>query len=771
MNVFKTFFLIFVLLLLCISCGGGGTSSTSFEVSRSFAMTNPSFGGGLIITGKHLEKGITFTSALDTSTEVNMQLAKGTWRFSAVAWDGGASPEVKFSGVTYCGKIDKSLTNDSETIDLNLTSANCGDPYFTAGHVDTSTTPYKFKTLEVIGTCNTFFPSQPLPGSNINTSLANSTTSGDFCALAGVPKDLKTEVKGMKIYTQNKSVTQRAPTLGFSSNCLSESSDSVINPTFAPNPYSGRSLRLPYGSIPFTVVTYEDSDCTKVLTSYNFSNGIASAYPSFDHLLVNNNISATQMKLFLPGNKIRRAKSPFLAIMPSIRCNGNVACPTTPGTLNEAFHGFTGSPNKVILPQEDTCGVLTYTLPVDSLPTCNDLGDEVEVTFTGSAAGSGSFTMNGITYNVYLAAASLEHQRYQTQRSLIDLIGPSNEAISDTFFYPHDKGDMEDRAYGVLSEVREMFSPDGPGGVIGISGIPPTFTDACLQISGTKEITLYDNEKMINETFKITVHNSPIAAPNGLFCNIDNSDETNCALNGSGFDKRMTIHAYAFSTFVPVLAMEFNCTNFLGRLESRRNDFDSSERKYDQEIINWNTDADFNYNYQRFEKLSINNEYIYNPGTLSWDLRRTNREMLRFQKRGPDEHESWLYDFDSHWNGSGFEQHLGWQQLLSKPSATANICMLHNHQTVNHVSDANYLLEDPTYSIYQTQPADTSTPTEYFLLNATWPAVVNTTGCGANFTALTGAPSKFDGDLDFQLGSMQNATFLGKFGTTFLTDP
>lgn len=766
MKAFKTFLPLLGLLLLCLSCGSGGTSSTSFEISRSFAMTNPSFGGGLIITGKHLEKGTTFTSALDTSTEVNMQLAKGTWRFSAVAWDGGAPPEVKFSGITYCGKVDKSLVSDSEIIDLNLTSANCGDPYFTAGHADTSVTPYQFKALEVIGTCNTFFPTQPLPGSNISGSLAHSATPGDFCALTGVPKDLKTEVKGLKIYTQNKSVTQSTPSLGFSSNCIAETTDAVIIPSTAPNPYDGRTLRLPYGSIPFTVITYEDSSCTKVLATYNFQNGIASSYTSFDHILVNNNASATQMKLFLPGNKIKRAKSPFLAIMPSIKCSGNVACPTAPGSLNEVFHGFTNSLNKVILPQESSCGLITHTTAVNVTPTCLDLGDETEITFTGTA-GNGSFTMNGITYNVYLADTTLEHQRYQSQRKLIELIGSSNDVIPDTFFHPHNKGDKQERAYGVLSEVREMFSPDGPGGVMGLSGTPATFADACLQTSGTKEITLYDSEKMLNETFKITVHNSPTTAPNGLFCNILNMDETNCALNGSAFEKRMIIHAYSFSTFTPIMALEFNCSNFLGRLESRTTDLDNSEKRHSQEIINWNTNSDFNYNYQRFEKLSMNSEYQHNAGTLNWDLKRTNREMSRFQKRGPNEHESWLYEFDSHWNGTDFEQHLGWQQLLTKPSATANICMYHNHQTAIHVSDASSLLEGSPH----TAPPDTSTPIDYFLLNATWPAAVNSFGCGANFTALTGAPSKFDGNLDFQLGSMQNSTFLGKFGTTFLTGP
>lgn len=770
MKAFRTLFPILGLFLLCASCGGGGTSSASFEISRSFAMTNPSFGGGLIITGRHLEKGITFTSSLDTTTEVNMQLEKGTWRFSAVAWDGGAAPEVKFDGVTYCGKIDMSLVNDSETIDLNLTSSNCGDSYFTAGHVDTTALPHQFKTLDVIGTCNTFFPTQPLPGSTISTSLANSTTPGDFCSLAAVPKDLKTEVKGIKIYTQNKSVTQTIPTLGFSSNCLAETTDSVINPNFAPNAYSGRNLRIPYGAIPFTVVTYEDTSCTEVLAKYNFNNGIASSYSSFDHLLVNNNTSLTQMKLFLPGNKIRRAKSPFLALMPSIRCAGNVPCPTAPGTLSEDFHGFVNSQNKAILSNESACGAIAHAGSVDIIPTCADLGDEVEITFNGTAAGAGSFTMNTVTYNVYLAAATLEHQRYQTQRSLIDLIGSSNDAIPETFFHPHNRDDDEGRAFGALSEVRDMFSPDGPGGVMGISGTPVTFTDACNQISGTKEITLYDSEKMLNETFKITVHNTPTSSPNGLFCNILNRDETDCALNGTGFEKRMVIHAYSFSTFVPVIALEFNCTNFLGRLESRITHFDNYERRQSQEIINWNTDDSSTFSYQRFEKLAFNSEYIYNSVTANWDLRRTNREMLRFQKKTSDEHESWLYSFNSHWNGTDFEQHLGWQQLLTKPTATSYVCMLHNHQNAN-ASDPNYLLEDSSFIGFQTSPVDTSIPADYFELNGIWPATVSSTGCGINFTGLTGAASMFDGNLDFQLASMQNATFLGKFGTIFLTGP
>jgi hypothetical protein len=755
---------ILILLLLTQACGKGGSSSAKLEISRAFAVTNTYFGGGLIITGKNLSKNQSFTVSLDSTTSISMQLEKGTWHFSAVAWDGGIAPEKKFAGTVYCGLTGKDLVNDSETVDINLGTEKCGDPIFTAGHVDTTTTPYTFKYLDVIGTCSTFFPNEVLPNQTVASSLAQATTPPDFCN--NVSEDLKTKVKAIRIHAQNKTLGQVNPTPGFGTECItSATSDSKIN--------LGTSFRLPYKSIPFTIMTFEDENCSKPLTHYDFRNGLSAPSSMFDHILVNNDTSPSQMKLFLPGNDMKRAKSPFLAILPNIKCDDGTTigkCRTTPSSHAD-FHGnANGSSQRVYVKNESSCPeTMTASYPVASA-TCFENDNEVEVEFSGSTSGLGSFAMNGNTYSVYLASTLQEHMKYNAHQSLIEMLGSSDDLLPISFFMPEQREKSDTKAHGILSQVREMFSPDGPGGVVGIPGSATTFQKACLDAVVSKEITRYDPEKMKNETFKIVVHNSTVSSPGPAFCNPTNIAETDCATFGVKFDKRMLVYDYSFSSITPAMAFEFSCSGKVGKLEDNSTEIEGEKKHVTQEIISWNTE-DHTLTNQRFEKIGVYSEYELNSN--SWILQKNYRGMTRIMKSDKNTYEYWKYNYNARRDetSTSFNQHLGFQQFLVSDPTNGKICTFENSEGITD-NDLNYFWNNTTFDPLRSElPKITSDGNDiFFYFTDLWETASGST-CPSSFSSLPTGADKFQNTIDFKLESLNSSDFYSKFGTNFMTAP
>lgn len=753
---------IMLLIFLTLACGKGGSSSAQLEVSRAFAVTNTYFGGGLIITGKNISKNQTFTVSLDSSTSINMQLEKGTWQFSAVAWDGGAAPEKKFSGLTYCGLIEKALVNDAETVDITLSSEKCGDPLFTAGHVDTTATPSTFKSLNAIGTCSTFFPNEVLPGHNIATSLVQASTPADFCN--NVSEDLRTDVKSIKIHAQNKTLSQVNPTLGFGTGCLkSATSDSKID--------LGIGLRLPYRSIPFTIITFEDENCSKPLAHYDFRHGLNAISPMFDHILVGNNTSTSQMKLFLPGNDLKRAMSPFMGILPSIKCfDGTTTgkCKTSP-TSHADFYGNVGSNQRVFVGNQSSCtGSLTVSAPLTSA-TCfqNDKGVEVE--FSGSATGVGSFVINGTTYSVYLANTFEESKKYNAHRTLMEIVGVSDNSLPRSFFMPHEN-DNDDESYGILSRVREMFSPSGPGGVVGIPLNATTFQKACMDAVGSKEISFYSPEEMKHETYKIVVHNKPVSNPGSAFCHPTNIAENDCMANGVKFEKRMLVFDYAISAIAPTMAFEFSCSSKVGKLEDNSTEIEGDRRKVNKEIISWNTE-DSTYSSQRFEKISIHTQHKLISG--AWILQEDYRNMTRFMKTAPNGHEFWKYQFNARRDNSdnSFNQHLGSQQFKVADPVGGKVCAFENSVGITN-TDPAYLWNSSTYSPMRLQLPKITQDTNdiFFYFSDDWGQATGI-GCTVDYSVLPVGADKFQNNIEFRLDSLNSSAFFSKFGTTFISAP
>jgi hypothetical protein len=770
--------LLLLSLIALAGCGAGG-SNTSLEVSRAFATTNTSFGGGLIISGKNLTTGRFFSQGLTTSKDFRTTLEKGKWKISAVGWDGGGSPgtEKLFAGVPYCGSVEADLSSDQESVTLNINQANCNTSEFTAGKVDGSG---NLRIFGAIITCNTFLNPTVGPASTGALSshyIAPGTGTDNFCDTAA--PDLKTKVMATKIYAMNKLPGQATESMGFNSGCmrgLASPNESVIFPTNASNPYNGYTLKLPFNNLPLTIVTYEDVTCTKPLAIYPFKNGLMPGHPeAFDHLVLDR--GSIDAKLLLPGNDMRRAKSALVNLMPSFK-KYNSGSPakfdTVPSTgyTSLTYPAFNGVTTTVTIENESDCGDSFGHSGNISSATCVDVGDKVEVTYTGSGVGAADFTF----YNpgavprttIYLNVvegtnAPILHKSY---KEIIKLMGESGNDSNETFFSQDD--DHDEKKYGVLSTARQMLSAHGAGGLLGIPDDTLTFSQACNALTGEKTMTIYNHEKLQFETYRVNIHNTPVNSPSSYLCKTSTLSASDCSTGTGGiaYNKRMLIYDYKQSAITPSIVMEFSCSGYVGRLESNSFETESLKRFNSKRIVSWNTQSDSNLGYQRVEFLEWNRMEKY--VSSAWQLLVDERRMARMQKNGTDDYDAWVYRFGSAYNGSTYSQNM--ERFFFKTESSSKLCYLNEANSPSSQSAFNYILlnSDP---LLDDDIVGGETATAAFYPSSAFPQTPTT--CGGSFIALPSGNSAdlMDGTLEFQLGEFGGTNFPAKFGGSFFTSP
>lgn len=726
-------FLLMTLLIVLVGCGKkADKSSATLEISRGFAITNPYFAGGLIITGKS-DSGQEFSMSLTTGTSLNLVLTKATWVIKAVGWDGGTAPEKLFAGLPHCGVIAKPLVMDNEVIDLVVTKGKCTDPIFTSGNanfVDASITPSTLMRLGFVNTCGTFL----LPGASVigpttklSDVLIKEASLNTACDDAKVPLDLRSQVKAIKIRTMEKKPFEPELNPGRDSGCIAATGQtSAINLQGPSSSYFGYDVRLPFSGIPFMIETFTDVGCTKFVADYRFKRGLADNYPlHFDHMLFPGT-AATGAKLWLPGNDGRRAKSPFLAVMPFLKkLDGSgtpVRFPTAPGTNTRIFHGVTGVGNKAIVNVPDCPAGITFTGTISTV-ACTDLGDRVEVTFTGTT-GNGSFHLEGIGHNVYISGIDLD--RYLSQNILIDLLGNTNTSMASTFYHARPIPFQGiDTSYGALAIARHFLGPNGAG-VFSlndqdiISNPNKTFSDVCQGLVGKQEKTVYNPKTMTVEKWAYVVSNEGLAGPSSFTCNGSLPSllsDANCA--GNSYGKRMKIFNYAYSLAAPVAALEFNCNGFIGRAEINAPFEEFGIKTQVREIVHWNTQwGTAGEALQRFEHLAWDTvEEFANGG---WVVTEVRRSMARMQKTDADDWQARVFRFNARRSNGDWLQKLDTWGMMSQ-SAGSFFHYSHNSAVASHATNRFLVLEEPLAS------APIASDAGYkYAVSAEWPMTITT---------------------------------------------
>lgn len=285
---------LFILMLLPLfqSCGGG-KATAKLEVSKAFAVTNPYFGGGLMVFGKNSATGQRFSIALDSSLQKTVSLDQGTWDFFAMGWDGNTGSNIKFGGTKYCGMTTQTLSSAS-TVELVVDQTKCSDVNF-----KDQVQPSVVKVL----TCGAFYDYTQ----NTNTfSPVNTSTLDNYCD--SLPMDLQSQ------FTHYRLVAL-------------EYLNGVITPKFqsACTPVVSGTFSFPLRKFPFRIKAYRSqTDClstTAVYETFDFPEGVNRENKTvFDNILQVDTPSVGNARLFLASGISRRGYSPFMAQAPRILC-------------------------------------------------------------------------------------------------------------------------------------------------------------------------------------------------------------------------------------------------------------------------------------------------------------------------------------------------------------------------------------------------------------------------------------------------------------------
>lgn len=777
----KTLSLITILSLLIIAtgCGSNGQSDSKLKISRAFAMANSNFPGGLIVTGKKVGTTKSFSVSLTDSMTTNIQLEQGTWRFAAVGWDGNKP----FGGDTSCGWVEKNLANSQETIDLVISKAKCTDTetdginFFAGGLIDSFTTPVKFKKLSRLATCNTFYKLTPTPSNTLSSLDLATPGNWDPTFCNALPQDLKGRVESFKIRSVKKLVNESIPSAGLDSGCFNMNNDTVSSLGSTGQPFTAAEVgpHLPFNNIPFIIEVYEESNCNRYMGNYYFKRGLKEGFPeNFDHILRGD--GSNTASLLLPGNDLKRARSPFAALLPYFKKDdGTTKFPfeTLPSTMPDLYI-TRGSPQKFVL-EAGSC-TITGATGVGS-PVCISLADgkkEITLNVTGTGDGSGSFTLDGNTYTVYIADTVESFQRHATQKILLDLVGTGNSNLSTSFFFPVEDEEAED--YGVLKEAREMLSGAGA-----LGGMPAasTFQEACQNASVSKEFLLYEPEVMAFRKYKLEISNNTEATPTKYFCDTANKSPSSCTIS---FNRRMSIWFYHNSTIVPTFVTEFNCSKMVGKMEVFFNEIKGSSKYTENMIVSWNTQPTSLLVDQRFEVLKKRTQHAYNSTTKMFDvLKGETRKMARVAKIGALDLEVHHFDYGAHFDSAlgKWRQHLDSHQIISTnaTSTTLDVCTLHNGSAMEDNDRfavfGDIYADDPVVSgalgniKYQANGSSFTAATNSCTGMNTFTSqlFVDTTADGvANDD---NGSDKIDASLPLRLDTLNSPLFLGKFGTTF----
>lgn len=270
---------------------------------------------------------------------------------------------------------------------------------------------------------------------------------------------------------------------------------------------------------------------------------------------------------------------------------------------------------------------------------------------------------------------------YREQISVMNLMFESvgNTSLIESFKYQGShNGGNEDKSYGSISHIREMFSPKGPTGLF-------DHTLTCANTVGVKTLSMERDGVVVNYEIEISNINSsyPSWATDlnlyrpDTYCTAANPNETSCATtlaaNYGRFEKSMRIKRNG--TLIEV--MYFDCSAKIGRYESKSSEVEEGKYRREKEIFFWNTeDASF----ARFERYSHEME--------SSDLSFSTSGLIRNRRK--------------------FEQ-VGKKNAASKITGRVIEYSLERDQTTNtlqqHVNHLHFMLNDSSgwqflYSFY-----------------------------------------------------------------------
>jgi hypothetical protein len=567
-------------LVTLTSCGAPKTSAKLEVTNSALAMSNNSFEGGLVISGK--SKVGEFTIPVDfnssgASTSITLDLPKAEWTFTAVAWAGGGTAPKTFQGTTTCAASTVNLQNDNEVVNLKLLAATCTarsdlfgpSAYFTGS---------EYKKLRV-ATCGWLYETA---GQKVDQD-----TAMNYCRQAntGVPDIYKKYAKTMKVEIPKIVGGKKIEGLSI---CLNADAEGY---------FFGKDLSLPARGLPIRIKLYESANCQPAghISTFNLTDGFEGPQESAQDLVyVDNQIS--EMHLFLPSNKLKLGYTGFYDSLPRLTCNG-ADCMNLPSSVDTGAQRIIESDQEFLLEKASDgrnlrCSDINGVTPIGTIspsaPTVallqlncrkEDNGDLV-TKFSFSTLSSAGLTISYARNGAALGSSTLNFysnsSAYNIFKNGWEYFGyggvPADSVQGSFELFYREHGDKK---RGILSKITNMFSPDGPAGVLGNINCVTT----------TKESTISFFEDLEFKNYRVRLESAPTGAEASLVgSKIYDLDF------GSSFEfpKRLLVQRLEGAVYKTEIVIDFVCGEKIGRLESLENKDGREERT----ILEWNTRSD-----------------------------------------------------------------------------------------------------------------------------------------------------------------------------------
>lgn len=688
----KLILLTLPLLTLLSGCGNSGKSTANLEVSNGFLVSASGYDGGLIIVAKK-DTGETVSVPLTNSLSTTLELPNGNWTFKAVGWYGYLDTTYKFGGAPYCGSASASLNGSSVSVSLGLSTAKCDSDVFASAQFRNAGT---FKDMNSIMAIKTLLKYPVAPTDVVSTKIFSSTLT-DAQIISSIPEDLQSSAKAIRIFALKKDLSG-VWVDGFASKCLGGGSNGQFVKTA--NLYNATDFKLPT-LMPLAVGIYEDTSCTKEIVHYQFPNGFENAAQDGDHLMQLD--PSSNNRLLIIASDHRRGYSPFMALLPTIQCGTTASptrCKTQPNTVPD-FVLYTGSTNeRVFIKGHSSCLGITYSSGI-AQTSCSVSSDGVNLevdTIFATVGTSETITAGSTVYNVDFQdpAVSADREKKWAFNDLLTYVGPDSFAnFRRTFIDSHQGGDDDENrdAFGLLGKIREHLSPAGAASLFGIPNKADTFRNNCAAVSGTKEISLYNDDGVL-ETYRVTASPATLT-PDTYTCTTVAPDSSACAI---AYEKKMQVFNLNVSSTVPEMTFTLDCDKMIGKFSSKEEKTESSgTRKHrDRLIVGWNTETASNNAFQRYEFVKMEENWESNSGT--WVKTDEFRSYGRVSKSAQDIGQTMVFSYNTHTDVTNSFRDSVIESRQSSFDTAGSVACVTNHSLASSNLSAVELFDSTTYS-------------------------------------------------------------------------
>lgn len=687
-----------VSLLTLISCGAK-KSGTTLTVSNGMAISNTAFDGGLVFFGRSTD-GKIFSAPVAYNTgagnQVQIELDRGQWTFGAVGWKTGGD---EFVGIAECALVTTDLNSTEQTVNLDLTAAGCDDAAW-GGNIGTPGAG-NFKDFSLI-TCGTLY-------SNTTSKTLLTADNPIFCSTnPAMAPDFKIYAKSARIYVPVLIPGQAPNNISPLSNCFDLDPDGTFT----------TAKQLPSKALPLAIELFDDISCAAndLIAKYELLQGMDFNYSGFDRLFF---APSSDSNLYLLANMSRRGQSPFMDSIPQFRCDPSVnayPCIQLPTSTEDRFV----QPGQEIYIKELVAG-----------ESCTNLSDAASDVVVGSTSlGAGAFTcreengkmflrlqesdfttcsttctlylkltVSATTTNISIEKSpalpsaqaydfifrTLGHQDLISSAPAGTLLNAYNSLSTFTgSFNSHD----EDKHFGLLSHIREMFSPD----MAGIFYNGPTVN-----------VSFWEEGEQRSYRLKAESVSSPIPAF------ITSNTNPGVLSTTRNFDRRITISRIIGGAFYDEQILLFIDGEKVGMSEMYhyKDDTDYSETRIERELIYWNTQGT---ELDRIERYNLETTKILNTATIKHfrsSFVRAERDGVSAEGNARIEE----YGFESNRNNSTTYDGRAYKNLAFLKAGKA----IFQNSNSEIKGQANYLAfyADTATAPFRKSPNFTNSPADY----------------------------------------------------------